>query len=57
MCVFSQRQGRMVPIVHPVAPENDGFIGFLSTSNAFGKDTISERGSYAHTCVMTGHGH
>lgn len=58
-CVYLERDGdRMVTIIHPVAPENDGFTGHLSTRNAFGEDTISEQGSYASVCwcVMTGHG-
>lgn len=50
VCVQSDRD-RMVAIIHAVAPENDGFIGRLSTSNAFGEDTVSERWVCACVCV------
>lgn len=40
----------MVAIFHPLSPENDGFIGYLSTSDAFGGDIVSERG-FVHVYV------
>lgn len=47
VCVQWDRD-RPVAIIHPVAAENDGFIGYLSSRKAFGEDTISERGVYAY---------
>lgn len=41
----------MAAIIRPVAPENDGFIGCPSTSNAFGEDIVSERSVCARVCV------
>lgn len=57
-CAYSPGDvDRMVTIIHPVPPENDGFIGNLSTSNTFGGDTVSERGRCACICVFrAGHG-
>lgn len=39
----------MVAIFHPLS-ENDGFIGYLSTSDAFGGDIVSE-GGFVHVYV------
>lgn len=50
MCVQWDRD-RAVAITQPGAQENDDFIGCLSTSNAFGEDTVSEKDACACVCL------
>lgn len=50
MC-FQLDRDRLAAIICPVVSENYGFIGYPSTSNAFGEDIVSEWRFCARVCV------